>query len=124
MLFTARNGSSVRRSSFLRNWHGADLPHPPRGHITIVGLAVRILVVILAIPAIILAMLGLGDIRRSQGQLVGCGLAIAGIVTSLVGNLVLVHSEDSGSHVYTTTAISGCISRMRAHNTVPLISGN
>ncbi len=44
--------------------------------------------IVLAIPAILLAILGLRDIRRSQGRLVGRRLAIAGIVTSLVGNLI------------------------------------
>src|SRR5207253_9039024 len=55
----------------------------------ILGILSFCLPVILGIPAIILAILGLRDINRSQGRLKGQGLAIAGIVTGVLGGLVL-----------------------------------
>jgi hypothetical protein len=42
-----------------------------------------------ALPALLLGILGLMDINRSQGRLSGKGMAITGIVTSLVGSLLL-----------------------------------
>jgi hypothetical protein len=44
--------------------------------------------VLAAIPAVILAILGIRDIGRSHGRLTGQGLAIAGIVLSLLGSVV------------------------------------
>src|SRR5207302_195221 len=55
----------------------------------ILGILSFCLPVILGIPAIILAILGLRDINRSQGRLKGQGLAIAGIITAVLGGLVL-----------------------------------
>jgi hypothetical protein len=43
--------------------------------------------VLAAIPAIILAILGMRDIGRSHGRMTGQGLAIAGIVLSLLGSV-------------------------------------
>src|SRR5437867_6281485 len=51
----------------------------------ILGILSFCLPVILGIPAIILAILGLRDINRSQGRLKGQGLAIAGIITAVLG---------------------------------------
>jgi len=42
------------------------------------------------IPAIILGVLGLGDVEKSRGRLTGRGLAIAGIVTGAIGSTVMV----------------------------------
>jgi hypothetical protein len=40
------------------------------------------------VPAVLLAFLALGDIKRSRGRLKGQGLAIAGLVLGLVGTLL------------------------------------
>jgi prepilin-type processing-associated H-X9-DG protein len=54
----------------------------------VLGLGSFCLPVLAAIPAIILALLGLRDIGRSHGRITGQGLAIAGIVVSLLGSVV------------------------------------
>ncbi len=41
-----------------------------------------------AIIGIVLGCIGLGDIKRSKGRLGGAGLAIAGIITAIVGNIL------------------------------------
>lgn len=45
---------------------------------------------LLAIPAIILGILGLKEINASQGRVQGQGIAIAGMVTSIVGSLFIM----------------------------------
>jgi hypothetical protein len=55
----------------------------------VLGLLSFCVPVVLAIPGIILAVLGLRDIKSSQGRLTGRGLAIAGIVTGIVGNVAI-----------------------------------
>ena len=51
----------------------------------ILGLASCVLVCFTAIPGLILGIMGLGDINRSQGRIGGKGLAILGIVLSSIG---------------------------------------
>jgi hypothetical protein len=56
----------------------------------ILGVLTFVLPVVLAIPAILLAVLALREINSSGGRLTGKGLAIAGIVVGVVGNLSLL----------------------------------
>ena len=51
----------------------------------ILGLASCVLVCFTAIPGLILGIMGLSDINRSQGRIGGKGLAIFGIVLSSIG---------------------------------------
>ena len=51
----------------------------------VLGLASCVLVCFTAIPGLILGIMGLGDINRSQGRIGGKGLAIFGIVLSSMG---------------------------------------
>jgi hypothetical protein len=48
-----------------------------------------VLPVILAIPAILFAVLALADIKREQGRRTGKGLALAGLILGLVGNVTI-----------------------------------
>jgi hypothetical protein len=56
----------------------------------ILGALTFLLPVVLAIPAIILAILAIRDVNRSGGRLTGKGLALAGFITGSVGNLTLI----------------------------------
>ena len=51
----------------------------------VLGLLSFVLVCFTAIPGLILGIMGLGDINRSQGRIGGKGLAIFGIVLSSIG---------------------------------------
>jgi hypothetical protein len=53
----------------------------------ILGLATFLVPLFCAIPAVILSILGMSDIRRNPGKLTGTGLAITGIITGLLGNV-------------------------------------
>src|SRR5712692_129648 len=52
------------------------------------GMLALLLPIVAAIPALILGFLGLRDINQSEGRLGGKGLAIAGMITSVVASLV------------------------------------
>lgn len=81
-----------------------DTPHPPPPPLIqtsgkaiwslILGVASFVCVFVAGLPAILIGVLALGDIRRSQGKLAGRGLAITGIVigslTCLVGLVIVV----------------------------------
>jgi hypothetical protein len=54
------------------------------------GILSFILPIIMTIPAVILGILAQGDINRSKGQLSGAGMAITGIILSVVGPLLLL----------------------------------
>jgi hypothetical protein len=54
----------------------------------ILGLLSFCLSPLVGVPAVILGLLGLRDVNRSGGRVVGSGLAIAGIVTGGLGSLV------------------------------------
>src|SRR5262245_31540948 len=54
----------------------------------ILGIASFCVPILPAIIGIVLGCIGLGDITRSRGRLSGKGLAIAGIVTAIVGNVM------------------------------------
>jgi prepilin-type processing-associated H-X9-DG protein len=54
----------------------------------VLGLGSFCLPVLAAIPAVILAILGMRDMGRSRGRITGQGLAIAGIVLSILGSVV------------------------------------
>ncbi len=56
----------------------------------VLGIASIFCSILTGIPAIILAIMGMGDISRSRGRLGGKGLAIAGIITSVVGMMLMV----------------------------------
>jgi hypothetical protein len=56
----------------------------------ILGILTFVLPVLLAIPAILLAILAIRDINGSGGRLTGKGLAVAGLVVGVVGNLSLL----------------------------------
>jgi hypothetical protein len=55
----------------------------------ILGLLSFVCVFFTGIPAVILGILGLRDIGRSQGRLSGKGFAVTGLVTGLVGSLIV-----------------------------------
>jgi hypothetical protein len=54
----------------------------------VLGMMSFLCTLFVGIPAVILGMMGLGDINRSRGALKGQGLAIAGIVTGGIGSIV------------------------------------
>jgi hypothetical protein len=54
----------------------------------ILGALSFVLLLFTGIPAIIFAALGMRDIGRSKGRLTGQGLAIAGLVTGILGTLL------------------------------------
>jgi hypothetical protein len=56
----------------------------------ILGILTFVLPVFLAIPAILLAILALREINGSGGRLTGKGLAVAGLVLGVAGNLSLL----------------------------------
>jgi hypothetical protein len=53
----------------------------------VLGIASFLCACLTGVPAIILGILGLGDVNRSRGRTRGSGLAIAGIVTGSLGTL-------------------------------------
>ncbi|MBX6315577.1 MAG: DUF1559 domain-containing protein [Isosphaeraceae bacterium] len=55
----------------------------------VLGLLSFLCVFFTGIPAIILGILGLNDIDRSQGRLKGRGLAVGGIVTGSIGTVLI-----------------------------------
>jgi hypothetical protein len=56
----------------------------------ILGIGTFLLPVLLAVPAVVLALLALGEIRRGGGRLGGRGMAVAGLVTGCVGNITIL----------------------------------
>jgi len=56
----------------------------------ILGALTFVVPVLLAIPAVILGILALVEVNRSNGRLTGRGMAIAGLITATVGNLSLL----------------------------------
>src|SRR5438132_7854857 len=56
----------------------------------ILGVLTFVLPVLLAIPAILLAILAIREINGSGGRITGKGMAIAGLVVGVVGNLSLL----------------------------------
>jgi len=56
----------------------------------ILGLLTFIVPVLLTLPALIMSILGLRDVKRGAGRVSGTGMAITGIVTGLLGNLSLI----------------------------------
>lgn len=58
----------------------------------ILGIASFCVPILPAVIGIVLGWIGLGDIGRSRGRLSGKGLAIAGIVTAVVGNVLFALS--------------------------------
>jgi prepilin-type processing-associated H-X9-DG protein len=56
----------------------------------ILGCVTFLLPVLAAIPAIVLALLALKDIGAGQGRLTGKGLAIAGLILGVAGNISLL----------------------------------
>jgi hypothetical protein len=64
------------------------------------------------IPALILAIMSLGDIRRSRGRLSGKGLAIAGLVLAVVGTLV----NTVGTFAYGVQKVREAAARVQTQN--------
>jgi hypothetical protein len=56
----------------------------------ILGFLSFIVPVLLTLPALIMSILGLRDVKRGGGRVSGKGMAITGIVTGLLGNLSLI----------------------------------
>lgn len=69
----------------------ADVPAKTSGKATaslVLGLLSFVMCLFTGIPAIILGIIGLSNIGKSQGRLKGQGVAIAGIVTGAIGTLI------------------------------------
>lgn len=56
----------------------------------ILGIGTFLVPVLLAIPAVILSVLGLREVNRSGGRLTGKGMAVAGLITGVLGNVTLI----------------------------------
>jgi len=95
-----------------------DRPRAPAGTsgraiaALILGLLSVFFCLLTAVPAFILALLSLGDINRSRGRVGGKGLAIAGLIFSIVGTLL----SGAGSLVYSVFKVREAASRVTVSN--------
>jgi Protein of unknown function (DUF1559)/Domain of unknown function (DUF4190) len=79
-----------------RDWRGPEDNYRPPATSgkaiasLVLGIASLICSVVTGLPAILFAILGLRDIKRSDGRLTGSGLAIAGLVLGIVGTVLSI----------------------------------